>query len=63
MEVEVNDVIYETYNGKITNSVLEIQNNTYRLLSTVEGLSFIAPIFQRIRDVKKPMQMMYAFRR
>jgi len=53
MEVEVNDVIYETYNGKITNSVLEIQDNTYRLLSTVEGLSFIAPIFQRIREDKK----------
>ncbi len=53
MEVEVNDVIYETYNGKITNSVLEITDDTYRLHSTVEGFSFIAPVFQRIRDDKK----------
>lgn len=52
MEVEVNDVIYETYNGNISNSVLEIIDDTYRLYSTVDGFSFIAPIFQRIRDDK-----------
>ncbi len=53
MEVEVNDVIYETYNGKITNSVLQIENKAYKLNSTVDGFSFIAPVFQRIRDDKK----------
>lgn len=52
VEFSVNDVIFETNNGPIFNPILEIEDNTYRLHSTVEGFSFIAPIFERFRDDK-----------
>lgn len=53
VEFSVNDVISETANGLISNPVLEIAEGTYRLLSTVEGISFVAPVFERFRDDKK----------
>lgn len=53
MEFSVRDVIYETPNGVILNSVLRLDGDRYVLDTTVTGLSFIAPVFERFREDKK----------
>jgi len=52
MEFSVRDVIYETPNGPILNPILLLDNDTYKLHTTVTGLSFIAPVFERFREDK-----------
>lgn len=52
LEVSVNDLIYEGASGSIMNTVLEIVDGTYKINSSVEGFSFIAPLFERVRDDK-----------
>ncbi len=52
MEFSVRDVIYETPNGAIQNPVLRLDGNIYKLDTTVTGLSFIAPVFERFREDK-----------
>lgn len=53
IEFSVNDVRWETPNGLIQNSVLEIAEGRYRLAETVNGISFVAPIIERFRDDKQ----------
>lgn len=53
MEISVNDVNFEKPDTKIENNVLEIVNGAYKLHSTVEGISVVAPIFETFRDDKK----------
>ncbi len=54
IEISINDVLYEGSTGEVKqNSVLEISRDRYRLHSTVDGVSFIAPLFERIRTDKK----------
>lgn len=53
VEVTVGDLLYETEAGAKMNTLLEIDNGTYRIAGTVEGVKFIAPVFVRIRTDKK----------
>lgn len=53
IEVSYNDVIFENSTSYITNTVLEITDKA-RLISSCKGISFIFPIFVRVRDDKKP---------
>lgn len=53
MEFNVRDVIYETANGPVLNTVLRLEKGRWKVESTVTGLSFIAPVFERFRDDKK----------
>lgn len=53
VEVTVGDLLYETETGAKMNTLLEIDNGTYRIAGTVEGVKFIAPVFVRIRTDKK----------
>lgn len=53
IEFSVNDVRWETPNGLIQNSLLEIIEGKYRLSDTVNGISFVAPIIERLRDDKQ----------
>lgn len=54
IEITVGDLSYETEAGPKMNTLLEIVNGTYRIAGTVEGVKFIAPVFVRIRDDKRP---------
>lgn len=53
LEISVNDVVYETSAGPKSNAVLEIVDGKYQLQSTVDGLTFVAPVFERMRPDKK----------
>lgn len=53
IEFSVNDVRWETPNGLIQNQVLQIIEGEYRLVDTVNGISFVAPIIERFRDDKQ----------
>ena len=53
IEITVGDLLYETEAGPKMNTLLEIDDGTYRIAGTVEGAKFIAPVFVRIRDDKK----------
>lgn len=53
IEITVGDLSYETEAGPKMNTLLEIDNGTYRIAGSVEGVKFIAPVFVRIRDDKK----------
>ncbi len=53
MEFSIRDVIYETANGPVLNTVLRMENGRYTLDKTVTGLTFIAPVFERFREDKK----------
>ncbi|MFZ5989557.1 MAG: hypothetical protein ACOYWZ_20870 [Bacillota bacterium] len=53
IEISINDILVETGTSKIVNHVLEIKDDTYRLISSVPGVSFIYPVFERIRGDKK----------
>lgn len=52
MEFSVRDVIYETANGPVLNTVLRFEDGRYKVDNTVTGLSFIAPVFDRFRKDK-----------
>jgi hypothetical protein len=53
IELMVNDVLFETSSGAIMNPVLEIVNGQYVRRGSVNGISFVYPIFERFRDDKK----------
>ena len=52
IELNVNDVLFDTPSGDIMNPVLEIVDDVYVLRATVSGVSFVYPIFMRFRDDK-----------
>lgn len=52
MEFSVRDVIYETPNGAVENTVIYLEDGTYKVDRNITGLSFIAPVFERFRDDK-----------
>ena len=49
IELNLNDVLFETPSGIIQNPVLEIVDNNYTLRSNVQGISLVFPIFERFR--------------
>lgn len=53
IEISINDILVETSTSRIINHVLEIEDDTYKLLSSVPGVSFIYPMYERIRHDKK----------
>lgn len=53
VEITVGDLLYETEAGPKMNTLLEIDRGTYRIVGTVEGVKFIAPVFVRIRTDKR----------
>lgn len=53
VEITVGDLLFETESGPKMNTLLETDNNAYRIAGTVEGVKFIAPVFVRIRTDKK----------
>ena len=53
MEISVNDVNLEKPDYKPQNNVLQIVDGKYKLHSTVDGISVVAPIFEKFRDDKK----------
>lgn len=53
MEISVNDVNTEKPDYKPQNNVLEIVYGKYKLHSTVDGISVVAPIFEKFREDKK----------
>lgn len=53
IEISINDILTDANTSGITNHVLEVSNNTYRLMNTVPGISFIYPMFERIRTDKQ----------
>ena len=52
IELNVNDVLFETPSGGILNPLLEIVDNAYTLRANVPGVSFVYPVFERFRDDK-----------
>jgi ATP-dependent DNA ligase len=52
IELIVNDVLFETASGAIMNPVLEIVNGQYVRRESINGISFVYPIFVRFRDDK-----------
>lgn len=53
MEFSVRDVIYETPNGPVTNPVLRLEGDCYKVDQVVSGMSLIAPVFEQFRDDKR----------
>lgn len=53
IEVSVNDVRWETPAGTVRNPVLEIVEGEYRLAETADGISFVAPVIERLRQDKR----------
>ena len=54
VELSVNDIIFETTSGTVTNPILALDKNKYSLFkSAAAGVSFISPVFVRFRDDKK----------
>ena len=52
MEFSIRDVVYETANGPVINNVLKLEDGYWKADSTVTGLSFVAPVFERFREDK-----------
>lgn len=52
MEFNIRDVIFETANGPVLNTILRFENGMYKVDKTVTGLTFIAPVFERFREDK-----------
>jgi len=53
IEISINDILTDANTSGITNHVLEINDNTYKLRNSVSGISFIYPMFERIRTDKQ----------
>jgi hypothetical protein len=53
IELNINDVLFETSSGPIFNPRLELKNGEYRRTGSVPGVSVVFPIFERIREDKK----------
>ncbi|MDR3094368.1 MAG: hypothetical protein LBU62_07005, partial [Bacteroidales bacterium] len=52
IELMVNDVLFETSSGAITNTVLELKDKHWYRGGNVNGVSFVYPIFVRFREDK-----------
>lgn len=52
MEFSIRDVIYETANGAVLNTVLYYEGGRWKVDNTVTGISFVAPVFEKFRDDK-----------
>lgn len=52
MEFSIRDVIYETANGAVLNTILRYENKRWKVENTVTGISFVAPVFERFREDK-----------
>lgn len=52
IELNINDVLFETSSGPIFNPRLEIKNNVYHRAGTAAGVSVVFPIFSRFREDK-----------
>ncbi len=53
IEISFNDILFENSTSFINNPLLDIRDDRYRMQSVVRGISFIYPIFVRVRDDKK----------
>jgi hypothetical protein len=53
IEISINDILTDANTNGITNHVLEVSDNTYKLLNITPGISFIYPMFERIRMDKQ----------
>lgn len=53
VEVTVGDLLFETGAGPRMNAVLEIERGAYRIVRSVPGVKFLAPVFVRIRTDKR----------
>ncbi|KNY27442.1 ATP-dependent DNA ligase [Pseudobacteroides cellulosolvens] len=56
IEISYNDVLFESGSTIITNPMLEISDGKYKLKSFNKGISFIYPIFVRLRPDKTAEQ-------
>lgn len=52
IELNINDVLFESTSGPIMNTRLEIIDGEYRSTGSVPGISVVFPIFSRMRDDK-----------
>ena len=52
MEFSIRDVIYETANGAVENTILRFDGKRWKVDRRVTGISFIAPVFERFREDK-----------
>jgi len=52
IELSINDVLFESTTGPIQNPLVEIVDGEYRRVGSVNGISVIFPIFERIREDK-----------
>lgn len=52
IEISVNDLMTETVDGPKQNPVLEVRDGGFKLSYTVDGVKFLAPVFERMRDDK-----------
>lgn len=52
MEFSIRDVIYETANGAVENTILRYEDGHWKVGNTVTGISFVAPVFERFREDK-----------
>jgi ATP-dependent DNA ligase len=53
IELLINDVLFDTSTGFISNAVLELKDKQYVRKGDVHGISVVFPIFARFRDDKK----------
>jgi ATP-dependent DNA ligase len=55
VEIGCNDVMIEnTYGKPLQNNLLQYEDNTYARISTIAGVRFLYPVFERLRDDKSP---------
>lgn len=53
LEFSIRDVIYETANGPVENTILQYRNKRWEVGNTVTGISFVAPVYERFREDKQ----------
>ncbi len=52
IEFSIRDVIYETANGVVENTILRFDGKRWKVDCAVTGISFIAPVFEKFRKDK-----------
>ena len=53
IEIMINDVLFETSSGPLTNPILTIKEGAYAHKANINGISVIYPVFARFREDKK----------
>jgi len=54
-EIGCNDIMIEnTYGKPLLNNLLQYEDNTFSRISTIAGVRFIYPVFERLRNDKSP---------